>query len=290
MQFNSTQAQQIATSGNLIGLPLGSSSTTSSSSPSSTTSTSSTAPPTASQNVNDTEIGAIVVGVMGGVLLFIGVLIWWIMGSSSSRSMIARFGFPRGRYKRHSNASSTLNQGSSRMNLQPQPAKVRHLPRLSVSSLLPGSAILEPTPYILPPLPHVGHIPRLSGSSILEPTPYILPPLPQGSVPSAGGRTSYPQETPRINPPGYRSLETAIPSLSQAISAVQAQTTHPLDIDTNRTTVTTPLLVSFQMPEPPSYIASQAERWEEQVRRAGSNVTAGHRLQLTRASNHHART
>jgi hypothetical protein len=257
MQFNSTEAQQIATSGNLIGLPLGSSSTTSSSSPSSTTSTSSTASPTASQNVNDTEIGAIVGGVVGGVLLFIGVLIWWTMSRSSSRSMIARFDFPRRRYKRHSDASSTLSQGSSRMNLQPRPAKVGHLPRLSGSSLVPGSATLELTPY-------------------------ILPPLPQGSVPSAGGSTSYPQETPRINRPGYRSLEAAIPPLSQAISAVQARTTHPLDTDINLTTVTTPLLVSFETPEPPSYMASQAESWEEQVGRVGRTSTP--------ASNHHART
>jgi hypothetical protein len=93
-----------------------------------------------------------------------------------------------------------------------------------------------------------------------QPTPYILPPLPQRSVPSAGGSTSNQQETPRINPPGYRSLKNASPSLSQPISAVQAHTTQPLDTNINRRIVTTPPLVSFQVPEPPSYMASQAEK------------------------------
>ena len=131
------------------------------------------------------------------------------------------------------------------------------------------------------PPANVGHLPQLYNSSpvpdstTLEPTPYILPPLPQGSVPSAGGRTSYPQEKPRINPPGYRSLETAIPSPSQLISAVQAHTTQPLDTDINRMIVTTPAPMSSQMPEPPSYMASQAETREEQLRRAASNATAG---------------
>jgi hypothetical protein len=373
MQFNSTEAQQIAASGNLIGLPLGPSSTssslmaTSSSSPSSTMSTSFTASPTASPNDNPTEIGAIVGGVVGGVLgvLLIRVLIWWIsrhrrpsaglsmstspldeskgptpalvkmavpvlqcpphtyypssmsspvstshgtgnpangsangsaivaqnapgasghsgtsmlhpyattgigptftppsmasstsggqpsneqrMSSASSQSMIARFVFPHRRHKRHSDAPSTLSQGSSRMSqigiLQSSPPNVGHLPQISSSSSV------SPDP------------------ASLEPTPYVLLPLPQGSVPSS---TSYPQEKARISLSGYKSPDTAIPSPPLPISAVQAHTTQPLDTDINRMIVATPA----PMPEPPSYFASQVESREEQLRRAVSNATA----------------
>jgi len=172
------------------------------------------------------------------------------MGSASSRSMIARFVFPRRRNKRHSDAPSTLSQGSSRMSqigvLQPPPSNVGHPPQPDGSSLVPASDTLEPTPY-------------------------ILPPLPQGSVP---GSSSYPQEKPRISIQGYRSPETAVPSPSQPISAVQAHTT-PLDTDINRMIVTTHAPMSSPMPEPPSYLASQAESREEQLRRAASNATAG---------------
>jgi len=172
------------------------------------------------------------------------------MGSPSSRSMIARFVFPRRRDKRHTNAPSTLSQGSSRMSqigtLQPPPANVGHLPRPSNSSLVLGSA----TPEL---------------------TPYILPPLPQGSVP---GSTSHPQEKRRINPLGYTSPDTAIPSPSQPISGVQAHTAQPPDTDINRMIVTAPASMSPQMLAPPSYMASQAEGWEEQLRRAASNATA----------------
>jgi hypothetical protein len=322
MQFNSTEAQQIAASGNLIGPPLGSSST-SSSSPSVTT-----------------EIGAIVGCVVGGVLgfLFIGVLIWRMMrrrgpsfenarlsmssgllndskgptpapvrmvapvpqhpphisypsstsrgigkpenssvnlvqhapgnsrtsvshchattgvgptftppsmapsmsvgqpsneaqrmGSPSSRSMIARFGFRRGRNPRHTDAPSTLSQGRTRQN-------------------------------------QIG---------MRQPTPYILPPLPQRSFPSAGRSTSNPQETPRINPSEHRSPETASPSLSQPISAVQAHTRQPFDTDINRMIVTTPPPMSSQMPEPPSYMASQAEKLGGATQASGEQYKAG---------------
>jgi hypothetical protein len=98
---------------------------------------------------------------------------------------------------------------------------------------------------------------RKNRIGILQPTPYILPPLPQRSIPSARGSTSSSQETPRITPPGYKSLETASPSLSRPI---RAHTTQPLDTNINCMIVTTPPLMSFQMPEPPSYMASQAEK------------------------------
>jgi len=160
------------------------------------------------------------------------------MGSSSSRSMITRFVFPRRRDKRHT-APSTMSQGSSRMSqigtLQPPLANVGHLPRLSNSS----------------------------GSATPELTPYILPPLSQGSVP---GSSTYTQEKRRINPLGYTPPETAIPSKSQPISGVQARTTQPLDTDINRMIGTTPAPTSSQMPAPPSYMASQAESWEEQLK------------------------
>jgi hypothetical protein len=85
MQFNSTEAQKIAVSGELIGLPLGSSSTTSTTanllSSSSSTIPTTYAPISAPPNVGPTDVSPIVGGVVGGVLglLFIGVLIWWIM-------------------------------------------------------------------------------------------------------------------------------------------------------------------------------------------------------------------
>ncbi len=370
MQFNSTEAQEIAASGVLKGLPLTPSPTaTSSSSPSSTSSA-------ASPN-DRTEIGPIVGGVVGGVLglLLIGILIWWIMwhrrssldpnrpagpstdskgptpalirmivpvplrpprpsypssipsqtptsngtgnavensssglvqhapgalghsgafisypygttgigptfnppsmvssGSvgqpstapqrvGSSRSMIARFVFPRKRTKRNSDVPSTLSQGSSRMSqmgiLHSPTTNMGHLPPLTDSS------------------PVLGPIP---GPSMLEPTPYILPPISQDSVPSSGGNTSYPREKVRINPPGYTSPEAIIPStLSQPIPAVQAHTTQPFSTHINRMIVTTPDPMGSPMPEPPSYVMSQAETQEEQLRRAASNATAGTR-------------
>jgi len=359
MQFNSTEAQQIATSGKLIGQTLGPSSTTSSTATSSSslsnaTSTSYESPTSDSH----TEIGPIVGGVVGGVLglLFIGVLIWWIlrrrrpsfedasastsamaftaskgptppllkmfvpvpqrphlfypsnisspaptsnstgnmenssvvlvqyapgtldhlgavnshpyttvgagptfgppsmtssnepqrMGSSSSRSMIARFVFPRRRNKRHSDAPSTLSQGSSRMSqigiLHSPPPNVRQLSQLSSTSPVPGQDTLEPTPFILPP-------------------------------PASGDSGSHSgMAKPRIYPPGYMSPEAAIPSpLSPSNSAVHAQMSQPVNTDINRMIVATP----GPMPEPPSYLASQAESREEQLRRAASTATAG---------------
>ena len=356
MQFNSTEAEQIATSGKLIGLPLVSSSTNSSTS-TSTSSPSSTST-VALPSGNHIDIGPIVGGVVGGVLgvLFIGVLIWWIMrrrrapfedagpnmsateskgptptlvkmavpvplrpphisypsstssptptsngtgnaalghsgsfiplpygttgvgptftppsmvsstsdgrpsteaqrmGSSSSRSMIARFVFPRRRTKRNSDVPSTLSQDSSRMS---------HI------------GILQSPP------PNMGHPPQLPGPSsdpappMLEPTPFILPPLSQGSGPSSGGSISYPREKVRINPPGYTSPEAT--NSPQPLSAVQSHTVQPFNPDINRMIVTTPDPMSSRMPEPPSYVVSQAETREEQLRRTASNATAGTR-------------
>ena len=181
------------------------------------------------------------------------------MGSSSSRSMIARFVFPGGRHKCQGDAPSTLSQGSSGMSqtsiVQSPPENVGRFRRFYSSSLVPGSATLEPTPY-------------------------ILPPVSQGSVPSAGGSTSYAQEKPRINPPGYRSPEVAIPSLSKPISTVRAHTTQPPNADINRMMVTTPSPMTSQMPDPPSYKESQAESQEEQPRRLARIATS-----RTRASN-----
>ena len=181
----------------------------------------------------------------------------------SSRSMIARFVFPRRRTKRNSDAPSTLSQGSSRMSqmgiLQSPTTNVGHLPPLTSSS---------------PPL---GPIP---GAAMLEPTPYILPPVSQSSDPSSGGSISYPREKVRINPPVYTSPETTIPSIittPRPISTVQAHTLQPFSTDINRMIVTTPDPMSSPRPDPPSYVVSQAETQEEQLRRAASNATAGTR-------------
>ena len=165
----------------------------------------------------------------------------------SSRSMIARFVFPRKRTKRNSDVPSTLSQGSSRMSqmgiLQSPTTNVGHLPPLTSSS------------------PALGPIP---GASMLEPTPFILPPISQTSVPPSGGSTSYPREKVRINPPVYTSPEATIPSTTvQPISAVQAHTIQPFNTDINRMIVTTPDPMGSPRSDPPSYPMSQAETQEE---------------------------
>ena len=135
------------------------------------------------------------------------------------------------------------------------------------------------------PTTNVGHLPPLTssspalgpipGASMLEPTPFILPPISQTSVPPSGGSTSYPREKVRINPPGYASPEATNPP--QPISAVQTHTVQPFNADINRMIVTTPDPMSSRMPDPPSYVASQEETREEQLRRTASNATAGTR-------------
>ena len=80
-----------------------------------------------------------------------------------------------------------------------------------------------------------------------------------------------------MNSPGYISPETAISSLSQPISTIQAHTTQLLDTDINHMIVNTPAPMSSQMPDPPSYQESQAESREEQHRRLASNATSGTR-------------
>ena len=178
------------------------------------------------------------------------------IGSSSSRSMIARFVFPRRRNDRHSNAPSTLSQGSSSMSqigvLQSPPTNVGYLPQPPGLSPIPGPATLEPTPY-------------------------LLPPQSQGAAPSSGDSISHSQVTmkPRINPPGYTPPEAAIPSaLPQPNPAVQA---HMFNTDLNRLIAATPGPMSPETPNPPSYLASQAESREERLRRTGSVATAGTR-------------
>ena len=375
MQFNSTEAERIAVSGELIGPPLGSSSTTSTSNPLISPTSTISAPISASPNDSHTDVGPIVGGVVGGVLglLFIGVLIWWIMrrrwssfeaaspsmtvvpfigskaptpaqvkmvvpvpqrafhqshpsyissppptslgssnmeagdarpaglvqhtldhpwgltshpyatagiglnftppsmsssslpsnapqrmGSPSSRSMITRFVFSRRRNNRHSDAPSTLSQGSSTGPtdiLQSTPANVGHLPQLFGLSPVLGQATLEPTPSIRPP---------------------------QGQGPSPRESTSHLQVTarPPINPPGYTPPETAIPSpLPQPNPAIQAHMTAPMtrpfNPDINRMIVATPAPLSPETPVLPSYLASQAENREEQLRQTASISTAG---------------
>jgi len=382
VQFNSTEAQEIATSGKLIGPPLGSSSTTSattspSSSLSSTVSTSTA--PTSAPIDSEENVGPIVGGVVGGVLglLLIGVLIWWIlrqrrpldeiaspslfamsfagskqptpalvkmavpvphrpphasypsyvsstpptthgtgntenghnspgvmvqhapgaldhngalvshhyatagvglhfsppsmtsstsvgqpsnapqrMGSSSSRSMIARFVFPRRRNNRHSGAPSSMSQGSSRMSqmgtLHSPTTNTGHLPQLGGLSPGPGQATLEPTPF-------------------------ILPPVSQGAGASPGDVTSHSQAVtkPRINPPGYTPPEAAIPTLPQPNPAIQAHMTPPFNTDLGRLLTATPGPMSPETPNPPSYTVSQEESREQQLRRAVSVATAG---------------
>ena len=163
------------------------------------------------------------------------------MGSPSSRSMIARFVFPRRRNNRHSGAPSTMSHGSSTGQIdivQPTPTNMGYLPQLLGLSPVPGQATLEPTPSIPPP---------------------------QGQAPSPGESTSHIQATvrPSINPPGYTPPETAIPSpLPQPNPAIQAHMTTPMtrpfDTDVNRMIAATPAPLSPGTPVLPSYLASSS--------------------------------
>ena len=163
------------------------------------------------------------------------------MGSPSSRSMIARFVFPRRRNNRHSGAPSTMSRGSSLGQIdiaQSTPANVGHLPQLVGLSPVPVQATLEHTSSILPP---------------------------QGHAPSPGESISHPQVTarPSINPPGYTPPETAIPSpLPQPNPAIQAHMTAPMtrpfDTDVNRMIAATPGPLSPETPVLPSYLASSS--------------------------------
>ena len=180
------------------------------------------------------------------------------MGSPSSRSMISRLVFSRRRNNRHSDAPSTMSRGSSLGQtdiLQSTPANVGHLPQLFGLSPVLGQATLEPTPSML---------------------------ATQGQAPSPGESTSHLQVAarPSINPPGYTPPETAIPSpLPQPNPAIQAHMTAPMtrpfNTDVNRMIVATPAPLNPETPILPSYLASQAESREEQLRQAASISTAG---------------
>jgi len=176
------------------------------------------------------------------------------MGDSSSRSTLARFVFSQGRKNRHSDAPSTMSQPGSMGQidiLQSPPANVGHLPQTFGLSPVPGQVTLEPTPYIPPP---------------------------QEQAPSPEDSTSHLQvmTRPSINPPGYTPPEAAIASpLPQPNPAIQAHMTRPFNTDVNRMMVATPAPRSPETPDLPSYMASQAESWEERLRRAASVATAG---------------
>jgi len=175
MQFNSTEAQEIATSGKLIGPPLGSSSTTpATTNPSSSlsgTASTSTAP-TPAPIGSEANIGPIVGGVVGGVLglLLIGVLIWWILRQRRPLyEGVSPVGLPSNRM--------------SQMDLLRSPiTNTGHLPQPSGLTL---------TPYILPPV-YQG-----AGPSPGDRTSHLA------------------VTKPRINPPGYPPPEAAILSLPQ---------------------------------------------------------------------------
>ena len=183
------------------------------------------------------------------------------MGSPSSWSRFNRFVFPHRRNNSHSDAQSSMSQGSSTgqlSSLQSTPANVGHSPQLFGLSPLPSRATLEPTSNILPP---------------------------QGQAPSPGGRTGHGRVAtrPSINPPGYTPPETAISSpLPQPNPAIQAHMTahiiRPLNTDINRMIAATPAPTSPETLVLPSYMASQAESREAQQRQGASIATAGTRM------------
>jgi hypothetical protein len=298
-KFNNTEAEEIATSGKLIS-PTASSSTSlfrgMSTSPASTS-----APPDDSRTGVGPIVGS-VVGVLG--FLLIGVLIWWIVKrrrtsfKDASPSMhVVPFICSRGptpamavpvpqhpppSYPSHVSSTSIaghteLRDGNPVVVVQNSPgaldqsgASVSHsygltfsLPQMSTSA----------TSVDQPPHANAGHFSQFSGLSpvqgqaTLEPTPYLMPPLPQGLSTSPGSSPSSSQvvRKPRINP-----LEVTRPS-PLPNPAVQSR---PLNTgaDVNRMIAAPP---SPEMPNTPLYTASQAENWEEQLRRAASIATAG---------------
>jgi len=127
------------------------------------------------------------------------------------------------------------------------------------------------------------NMPQRMGSSSLPSmiarfvTPYTLPPASQGAGASPGDSTSHVQAVTKhhINPPGYTSPEAAIPSLPQPNPAVQAHMTLASNTDLGRMITATPRSMSPEASNPPSYMASQAENREEQLRRAVSVGPAG---------------
>ena len=238
MVFNSTEAQEIATSGKLIGPPLGYSSTTSAISAISATSATSTTTnpssslsgtiststaPTPAPIDSGANVGAIVGGVVGGVLglLLIGVLVWWIL---------------RQRRPSYEGAGPIYTRTSQVGVFQSPITNTGHLPRLSGLSPVPGQATLESTPY-------------------------ILPPVYQGAGPYPGDNTSHLAVTkPLINPPGYPPPEAAIRSLPQPNP--QAHMTLHFNTDLGHMITATPGPMGPETPNPPSYMASQAESRE----------------------------
>jgi len=261
MQFNSTEAQEIATSGKLIGPPLGSSSTTSatanpSSSLSDTISTSTA--PTPAPIGSEANVGPIVGGAVGGVLglLLIGVLIWWIL---------------RQRRPSYEGASPSLSSVPFAGSKQRSPGVLDHNGALISHHYAPaGIGLPSNTPQQM----------GSSASSMIARfvTPYILPPVSQGAGPSPGDSTSHLVVTkPRINPPGYPPPEAAIRSLPQPNPAVQGHMTLPFNTDLGRMITATPGPMRPETPNLPSYMASQVETREEQLRRAVSVATAGTR-------------
>ena len=207
MHFNITEAQEIATSGQLIGPPLGSSSTTSatadpSSSLPGTISTSTSTPIDSHANV-----GAIVGGVVGGMLglLLIGVLIWWIL---------------RQRRPLYEGAIGLPSNRMSQMGVLQSPiTNMGHLPQLSDLSSVP------PTPYLLPPVYQgFGPSPGDSTSYLAVTKPRINSPgypPPEAAIPSLR-----PMSLEMPNPPPYMAsqVETREEQLRRAVSVATAGT------------------------------------------------------------------
>ena len=255
MQFNITEAQEIATSGKLIGPPLGSSSTTSATAnPSSSLSgTISTLTVLTSAPIDsEANVGPIVGGVVGGMLglLLIGVLIWWIL-----------------RQRRPSYEGVSPSLSPVPFAGQPSPGGiVQHAPGVLDHNGALISHHYAPAGVGLP-----SNMPQRMGSSSLPSmiarfvTPYTLPPASQGAGASPGDSTSHVQAVTKhhINPPGYTSPEAAIPSLPQPNPAVQAHMTLASNTDLGRMITATPRSMS---PE-----ASTRLRTWPHKRRTGKN-------------------
>jgi len=248
MHFNITEAQEIATSGKLIGPPLGSSSTTSATTnPSSSLSDTiyTLAAPTPAPTDSRANVGPIVGGVVGGVLglLLIGVLVWWIL---------------RQRRPSYEGAGPSLSAVPVAGSTQPTPALVNmavHVPHRPSHASYPSYVSYSP------PASH-GTGNMESGHS----SPRAMVQHAPGALDHNGALTSYHYATAGVGLPSNRMLQMGVLQSPTTNMGHQAHMTLPFNTDLGHMITATPGLMSPQTPNPPSYMVSQVDTKEGQLR------------------------